>query len=245
MRSKTKHILIGALSGALLVGGLGAVAYFTNGFKDTTKIRELGKTGQVVETLKLTDDGNNFIVKSQESELADCKLLSVEEMVEEPVMNFDAFTTSLSGWKIANKDLQKMWNKVSFNDKAFMEMDAIGFHVSKEEESDTHYVEIPYFDTIRVNYAVDEPILAIAHAKNVDSEKELGTNWNFTQSGKGLYQEIGIFEGKVTADTIDFVTFSIDAVQEFEIEIESIELVNKTKAKANDVLYMYDYANHI
>lgn len=245
MKGKTKGFIIGGLSATLLLGGLGAVAYLTNGFKDTTKIRELSKSGTVVEKLELTDDNNYLVVKNKSSELEDCRLLSVDEVIATQVNDFDQFANALDGWNISTKDMNKMWDKIAVRDRAYSLSETFTFHVSKEEQDDSHYVEIPYFDTIRINYTVDTPILAIEHSYNFDAEKDLLTNWNYTQDGKGLYQEVGIFEGKNTADTIGLIAFSLDAVADFEVEIESIELVNKSKAKASDVLYIYDYANHI
>lgn len=245
MRSKTKGILIGGLSATLLLGGLGAVAYLTNGFKDTNKVRELTKTGTVVEKLVFTDDDNYFVIKEKSSELEGARLLSVDGIVEETIQSFDDFAYAIDGWEISSKDMNKMWEKISVREKAYGILATVNFHVAKDEQVDTHYVEIPYFDTIRVNYKIDTASLIMSHSSNDDSEKDLLTSWNFTQNGENLYQEVGIFEGKNVADTINFGAFTVDAVKDFELEIQSIELVNKTKAKASDVLYMYDYANHI
>ena len=245
MRSKSKGILIGGISATLLLGTVGAIAYFTNGFKDITKIRELAKSGKVVEKLVLTDDQNYFVVKDKNSDLEGSRLLSVNEVIENPITSFDSFADYVEDFELSNKELNKMWEKVAIRDKAYHQHAIVNMQVEKEEQSDTHFVEIPYFDTIRVNYTVDTDCLAMSEAFNHISEKKVSASWNYTSNGSGLYQEVSIFSGKVTADSVQFTLLSLDAIRDFEFEISSIELVNKNSAKASDTLFMYDYANHI
>lgn len=245
MKAKRKGILIGCLSTTLLLGGLGAVAYFTNGFKDTNKIREVTKTGTVVEKVVLSDDNNYFLVKDSKSELDGSKLLVVDEIQEYDIEGYENFETFIGDMNVSSKDMDKMWEKTSVREKAHSLNFSANMHIEKEEQEDSHFVEISYFDTIRVNFAIETDALVLAASWNDADEKKVGENWNYTADGTGLYTEVDVFSGKNIADSLRLSMVSLNGVKNFEAEIESIEFVRKSSAKAHDFLYIYDSANHI
>ena len=245
MKKAKRNLLLGILAGAMTVAAIGAVAYFTNGFKDTNKIRNLTKTGKVVETLVLTDDSNYFFVKDKNSDLEGSKLLSVNDVLENAINGFEDYENYCNDFDIDSKDLEKQWAKISVRERAFHEHALVNFQVEKDEQEDSHFVEMDYFDTMRINYSIDTDALAIAYSFNNVAEKSIDTTWGYTSDGTGLFQEISIFNNRDIADSVLFSLFTIEAARNFEVEFESVELVCKSTAKAKDTLYMYDYANHI
>ena len=245
MKTKSKGILIGVISTAVILGALGAVAYLTNGFKDTNKIREYSKSGTVVETVVLSDDNNYFLVKNHKSDLDGAKLLVVDEVQEMTINGYENFENFVDDFELSSKDLDKMWEKTAVREKANAVTSTVNLHIEKDEQEDSHFVEIAYFDTLRINYAVDTNALALSRSWNEAGEKAIDYQWGYTADGTGLYQEVNIFSGKTVADSASFNLISCDGVKDFDFEIESIEFVNKNNSKARDTLYMYDCSARI
>lgn len=248
-KRKTNKRGLGVFLVLVAVAGVGTAtaAILTKGFTSFgaikgEKVVSTFKADRLQDgTLRLINDDDVKITASFEGSLSDANVLTLGDKEDDAAVSKSDLQTSLLGYGVSNSDVEKIEGDVVALNVAKYSKLSLDLSVEyKKESATTGAAEFAYFDAVKINYKVPGSRGILTTNKN-DSKKDYDYHKRINNV-TNLSETIELFalenEETQSVNSIDMLTFSLEAAKDNTIEIKSIEFIKKAKGHANDLCWV-------
>lgn len=228
---------------AVLGVGAGTTAILTKGFKQWGEV-EIVKGGVTVakfeadklqsDTLTLIDKDDNELDVTFNGEINDAdKLILGDDKTVAATTKLE-LESLLDGYELSPKQVEEVEGYVLARDLCKFSGMNIQLNVEYDkEEKAANAIEFPWFDAVRINYKISAPRL-ILQANGQEGKNEVSYNKRINNI-TSLYDNIALYalgeNETMSHNSIDFISFSLEAEKDNTVEIQSIELIRTTANK--------------
>lgn len=249
-----KNVLIVGAAVLLTAGAVGGVAYLTKGFTTADPISDLTKRGEVVQILEKTVDPLTHIatysIPVADLPAEDAGTFSVSEQLdaeEEYLLNGvdapgDVIDLSAFSAAQAEKIADQANGAGNINFATLWANAGYSIHEWEDATSEAD-TKLEAFDTVRINFSLSKSVMLVSNGYKLEDSDQTSPTKAFskveTLTPLQTYIDIDHSEIGTTGsmDNMAFVLVGLNGDAIPDVEIKSIELVNKACA--------YDFISYV